>query len=54
MVNNLIERKGVVEFLQALENANLNAAQFQLLLIGGDNLEPEYALECKKNGKECR
>lgn len=47
MVNNLMERKGVVEFLEALKETNITKEQFELTIIGNDTLEPAYAQKCK-------
>lgn len=47
MVNNLMQRKGIIEFLSALKKSKITKEQFQLTIIGGDTLEPEYAQACK-------
>lgn len=47
MVNNLMQRKGIIEFLNALKESKISREQFQLTIIGGETLEPEYAQACK-------
>jgi len=47
MVNNLIQRKGIIEFLNALKESKITKEQFQLTIIGGETLEPEYTQACK-------
>ncbi len=48
MVNNLIERKGIVEFFTCLRDSNISEKQFQITLIGNKLIEPAYAAECEK------
>lgn len=48
MVNNLIERKGLLELFDYLNKSNLSASQFQLTLIGGEHIEPAYAAKCRE------
>lgn len=47
MVNNLMQRKGIIEFLTALKESKITKDQFELTIIGGETLEPEYAQACK-------
>jgi len=48
MVNNLMERKGIIELLEAIEKTEITAEQFHLTIIGNETIEPEYAEACKK------
>ncbi len=47
MVANLVERKGILPFLQALEHNWAQSGPFSLTLIGSDEIEPAYAAACR-------
>ncbi len=47
MVNNLMQRKGVLDLLEAIKKAELSADQFHLTIIGNETIEPEYASKVK-------
>ena len=48
MVANLIERKGILAWLEVLEEKEEKPGNFELTIIGSDELEAEYAAACKE------
>jgi glycosyltransferase involved in cell wall biosynthesis len=46
MVSNLVERKGILPFLEALARLWADLGPFSLTLVGSDEIEPEYAHAC--------
>ena len=46
MVSNLVERKGILPFLNALARRWQELGPFSLTIVGSDEIEPEYARAC--------
>lgn len=46
LVANLIERKGVYPFLEAIRRSNIHPEKCQIQIAGSADLEPEYAKRC--------
>jgi len=45
-VSNLIERKGILPFLKALQKTEIRKEHCQILIVGSSEIEPAYAQEC--------
>lgn len=48
MVSNLVEEKGVLEFLKELAKRIKESDRFHIDIVGRDDLDPTYAKACKK------
>lgn len=54
LVGNLIPRKGILPFLQSLDQALAEALPFEIQIAGSEKLDPDYATACKQAVSQSR